>query len=460
MSETDNKTFYEKLILQYLFNDMEVRDRLLPYLKSEVFSNFNHSQLVKEILDFQEQHSTFPKVNELKLSIEREEVYNSLIDIMNIDTTEYSKSFILSELEEFYRKSLMLNVLMDANENLSDKSDKMSDYPDRMRDALSFTFSNEIGTSFKDDGEKIYDALVSTERTIPTGIRALDKYTEGGSHEKSLNLIMAGTNVGKSLIMCGMSVNFLIQNKNVLYLSLEMSEEKISERILANMFDVDISNLKLMDKKLFMRKYEMIRKNLKSNFVSIQYPAKSISANKIRAILKELKIKKNFVPDVLMVDYLGLMSTNSKSKDANSYTEMKSISEELRAVAVEHDLVCWSAVQTNRNGLKSAELDLTDIADSVGTAATADLIIGVTTNDELREAGRFVWTILKNRYGINQQKLHVGVSFSKMRVYDIDNDEEPKYKDSKPLVDDAAVAALSSIRNNSKSRIQSATGIT
>jgi replicative DNA helicase len=461
MNETDNKILYEKLLIQYMFTDVEVREKLLPYLDAKVFSNFNHSQIIKEIQSFQEKYNSFPKVNELRLSMSSEDTYDKLTDIMNIDNSEYGKEFILSELEEFYRKSLMLNVLLDANENLSDESSALSDMPDKMREALSFTFSNEIGTSFVDDGEKIYDALNSKDRVISTGIKILDKHTEGGSHEKSLNLIMGGTNIGKSLIMCGLSVNFLLQNKNVLYISLEMSEEKISERILANMFDVEIGHLKLMEKKAFMKKHDAIRNALKSNFVAIQYPAKTVNANKIRAILKELKIKKNFIPEVLVVDYLGLMSTNNKTKDSNSYSEMKTISEELRAVAVECNLVCWSAVQTNRNGIKSVELDLTDIADSIGTAATADLIIGVSITDEMREAGRYIWMLLKNRYGINQQKMHVGVCFPKMRIYDIDdnNDATPVKKPTNNLVDDAAVAAISAIRNNGRVKVNNIAGI-
>lgn len=459
--ETVNKTLYEKLLIQYIFNDSEVREKIMPYLNADVFSNYNHSQIIKEIQSFQEKHNSFPKVNELRLSISREEVYDKLLEIMNIDSSEYGKSFILSELEEFYRKSLLSNVILNASEAMSEESNAMSDYPDKMREALAFTFSNEIGTSFKDDCDKIYDAMHNRDKVISTGIKILDKYTEGGSHEKSLNLIMGGTNIGKSLILCGMSVNFLLQNKNVLYLSLEMSEEKVTERILANMFDIEIGQLKMLDRKTFMKKHDSIKNSLRSNFVTIQYGAKTVNANKIRAILKELKIKQNFIPDVLVVDYLGLLTTNNKNKDANSYNEMKTISEELRSIAVEENLVVWSAVQTNRNGIKSVELDLTDIADSIGTAATADLIIGVSITDEMREAGRYVWMLLKNRYGLNQQKMHVGVCFPKMRVYDIDdeNDTTPIQKPTNNLVDQAAVAVISTMRNNSRARINNTVGI-
>jgi replicative DNA helicase len=459
--ENPNKTMYEELLIQYIFNDSDVREKILPYLNPDVFSSYIHSQIIKEAQEFMEKYQTFPKVSELKISINREDVYNKLISIMNIDSSQYGKEFILSELEEFYRKSLLCNVIMDASETMDKDSCNFSDYPDKMREALAFSFSNEIGTSFVEDCDKIYDALHNKDSVISTGIKALDNYTDGGAHEKSLNLIMGGTNIGKSLILCGMSVNFLLQNKNVLYISLEMSEEKITERILANMFDIDLNQLKMIDKKTFIRKHASVVNGLKSNFVTIQYGAKTINSNRIRSILKELKIKKNFVPDVLVVDYLGLMTTNNKTKDSNSYSEMKSISEELRSVAVEENLIVWSAVQTNRNGIKSAELDLTDIADSIGTAATADLIIGVSITDEMREAGRYIWMLLKNRYGLNQQKMYVGVCFPKMRVYDIDDDEDDKImqKPTNNLVDDAAITAISTIRNNSRARINNAVGI-
>jgi len=266
------------------------------------------------------------------------------------------------------------------------------------------------------------------------------------------------TNVGKSLCLCSLAANFLLQNKNVLYISLEMSEEKISERIDANLMDVAINDLKMLDKKTYMKKSEMIRKHIRSNFHVIQYGAKTVNANRVRAILKELKVKKGFVPHAVVVDYIGLMSTNNKNKDSNSYNEMKTISEELRAVFVEESLVGWSAVQTNRSGMNNVDLDITNMADSVGTAATADLIIGITQTDELKCAGRFRWSIIKNRYGLNGQYRLVGVDYPKMRVYDIEDEEgnEVQHPDTKTqttkIVDDMAVEALKSLRNTSTTK--------
>lgn len=591
--EAMTKTLYEKLLIQYMFKDDEVRNVLVPHLSPEVFMNHLNSQCVKSVMEFLEAHSHFPRMNELKLFIKETEIYEHLLEIMNIDTSEYDRDFILGELEEFYRKSLFANVIMDSSENIRNATDTLQNYPDKLREALAFTFNSSIGTSLLDDQEKIFDAMHDKDKVISTGIKYLDRLIEGGCHEKSLNLLMAAcvvedtkvsvkithngktstvikniceipnidgfvqicspdgyvpvksyinkglknvykltvkgceligsgkhlvetrsgwkfledlkngdevstafgffeciienlneervvvdievdhpnhryytnwisshnTNVGKSLIMCALSKNFLAQNKKVLYISLEMSEEKIVERLLANIFDVALNDLKTMPKAEFMRRYELIRKFLKSDFKVVQYGAKTVSANKIRSILKDYQVKKNYTPDVLIVDYLGLMNTNNKSKDSNSYSEMKLISEELRAVAVEYGMPIWSAMQTNRNGFKNVELELTDIADSIGTAATADLIIGVTQNDELKEAGKFIWYILKNRYGLNDQKLFVGVDYPKMRIYGLESEEKEELVKPKNIVDDSSVQILKALESNKKSKIDNLSGV-
>lgn len=461
MKDDYTALLFEKLLIYYLFKDEDVREKVVPYLEPELFLNHTNIQIIKEIKKFIGKYENFPKVSELKLFINSTETYESLIEIMNIDVSDYSKDFILEQIEENFRKSLLTNSMVAINEKMNDSTSNMQDWPEKIREALAFSFDTNIGTSFLEDCEKMYDEMHNKDNVVSTGIKALDELTEGGSHEKTLNLILAGINVGKSLSLCSLSCGFLAQNKNVLYLSLEMSEQKIFERIIANMFDIDLVNLKQMDKLAFLRKYENIRKKLKSNLVAIQYGAKSLNSAKIRAVLKELWNKKKFKPDIIVVDYLGLMSTNSKSKDANSYNELKTISEELRAIAVEENMIIWSAMQVNRGGIKSAELDVTDIADSIGTAATADLILGLTTNDELKQAGRYSAMIIKNRYGLNQQKVYIGVSYSKMRIYDIDVDETTLVKPASgsPIVDDMAVDVLKLLRNDRRTKVSNIIGI-
>jgi hypothetical protein len=189
--EAMTKTLYEKLLIQYMFKDDEVRNILVPHLSPEVFMNHLNSQCVKSVMQFLEAHSHFPRMNELKLFIKETEIYEHLLEIMNIDTSEYDRDFILGELEEFYRKSLFANVIMDSSENIRNTTDTLQNYPDKLREALAFTFNSSIGTSLLDDQEKIFDAMHDKDKVISTGIKYLDRLIEGGCHEKSLNLLMA-----------------------------------------------------------------------------------------------------------------------------------------------------------------------------------------------------------------------------------------------------------------------------
>jgi len=446
MEEVLTKVLYEKLLIQYMFKDEVVRDRLVPYLNPDVFMNHQNSKLVEAIVSFSSKHDHFPKINELKLFIKETETYENLLEIMDVDSSEYDRDFILSELEEFYRKSLVANVLIETQENLNKDTEKLQEYPDKLREAMSFCFDTGIGLSFMDDPIKMYDALHNKDVVTPTGLKSLDDLIEGGLHPKTLNVVMAQSGLGKTLTMCSIASDVLMKNKNVLYISLEMSEEKLSERILTNLFDLEKQHLQMLDREKFIKKHALIKKQLKSNLVIVQRGAKTVNANKIRQILKDLKVKKNFVPHLIVVDYLGLMTTNGKVKDGNSYSEQKVISEELRCVFVEEDIIGLTAVQTNRSGFNVSELDMTSIADSIGIVATADLLVGLTATDELKAEGKLIMSILKNRYGEVGRKIFVGVSYTKMRLYDINEDSTPVIKDT--LLDAAAEGVLNTLKTN------------
>lgn len=445
--ETITPLFFEKLLIHYLFKDLEIRDQLIPYLDPKVFNDSDNIDLVKNINNFLELHEKFPSINDLKVFIRSADTLKHLMDVMNIDTSEFDKSFILGELEEFYKKALILDVLVEMREGLDSATRKLSSSPDKLRDALSFTFDSKIGISLLDDGKDLFAAMHDIDRVISSGLKSLDKLIEGGFHEKSLSLILAQANLGKSLIMCSLAVSALLQNKNILYISLEMSEEKISERMLANLFDIQMDLLKMMGEERFLSKLKEIQTTIRSRLMIVAYPPKSVNANRIRAILKDLEIKKKYKPDMVFIDYLGLMIPNSSKKNDNSYGEQKTISEEVRGVAVEFGFPIVSAIQTNRQGFGSAELDMTDIADSIGIAATADIIIGVTQTIEMRENNRFIFSILKNRYGINQTKCYLGVDYPKMRVYNVD-DEDDKPRVSPEKVSHGEEVAMSILKKD------------
>ena len=454
MQEELTQALYEKLIIQYLMNDEVVRDKLLPYLNPNIFKSHSNSHIIKDVLKFIEVHEHFPKMNELKLFIKENETYDKLIEIMNIDNSEYDREFILGELEEFYRKSLLSNVMIEMVENLKNEdSQKMSDYSDKIRECASFTFDNSIGTSLLDDIDRIYSSLHDSDRVNSTGIPLLNYYTGGGFHEKSLVLFLGQVNLGKSLVLYSLAVNFLLNNKKVLILSLEMSEEKVFERILANLFDVEIGLLKNLTKQQFFEYYELVKKKLKNNLYVIQKSPKSVNSNILRNILKEYKVKRNVEFDIVVIDYLGLMSTNRLTKTENLYSDMKTVSEEVRAVAVEEKICIISAIQSNRDGFGKLDLDMTNVSESIGVAATCDLLIGIMQNEELRAAGKYKWSILKNRYGLNEINMYIGVDYQKMRIYSID-DNIPEVISPKNIVDEAAVEVLKTMQNNMNDKRQ------
>jgi len=423
--------FFEKVLIRFLFIDEKVRDKVMPFLVPEIFEDHKNIQLIKSVMSIMGRFEHFPSVPEMKIELNNEETYNRLIEIMEMNVTEYKNDFLLGTIENFIKNKLVHNVNVEIAMNLNNENEEqLKQTPDKLREALAFSFDTKVGLDLLDEEDRLYNHLHNKDIVIPTGITQFNKLIEGGFHCKSLSLFMAETNLGKSLIMTSLGVDCILRNKNVLYVTCEMSEEKISERVMSNMFDIATEDLKLLTRSKFHEKFESIRKQVKNKFVVKEYPTKSINTNHIRNLIKELKVRKKFVPDIIFVDYLGIMNPIYRGKGDNSYLEVKRISEELRGMAVELGLPIVSAVQTNRGGFGDAEIDLKDISDSIGTAATADIIIGVTQSEEFRKMGKFSWIILKNRYGLNKHKVDVNVDYYKMRVYE----------DSEAKVDETATS--------------------
>lgn len=457
-------TFFENIIIKLLFEDTNVREAVMPFLTVKVFSDPKNIAIAKSVLSFSNKYSKFPTQSEMKVFIEDPSVYEKLEGNLGIDISEFDTSFVTNEIEDFFRKKIILSEITSTTDWLtSDKMDKVSTAPDRIREALSFGFNTEIGLDFLSSEDRLYEFLHSKDKVIPTGIPIFDKVIDGGFHEKSLTLFMAETNLGKSLIMASLAVNALMQNKNVLYVTCEMSEDKISERLMANVFDVAVDDLKMLTRDKFHTKFEKIRGMVNNKFFVKEYPPRSINVGHIRNLLRELKNKKSFVPDVVFIDYIGIMLPIMERKEDNTYVEAKRISEEVRGLAVETGLPIISAVQTNRKGFGDAEIDLTDISDSIGTAATADVIIGVTQSQEFRSMGKYSWIVLKNRYGINKRKVVVSVDYYKMRIYQDEDDagnatgtatdtnpRPPSPQEKSQKVEDAASSIASTIIDRSK----------
>lgn len=410
---------FEKIVLKFMFQDQTARDRILPYLDAKLFDDFHHKEIVKAISVFEKKQGKFPSISDMKLHLENEDVYNKLTEILNQDLSEFSFESLISEVEDFFKKKLIWNVTAEIADNLKeDKLDKITIAPEHLRQALAFSFNSDIGFNILEDTERFYNYLHNTERIIPTGLANLDRVVGGGVHSKTLTCFMAQANLGKTLIKCAMASNMLLQNRNVLYVTLEMSEEMIAERIYQNVLGFDKESLSVLTKEKLDLKVQSIKQKLQNSLYIKEYPTKGANTNKLRSLLKELEIKKKFKPEVIFVDYLGIMSSVYLLKSDNTYTEGKRISEELRGLAVENEVAVVTSIQTNREAFDEIITSMKDMADSIGPAATSDIIMGVSQSEEMRTAKKFTGIVLKNRYGINKIRLTFNVNYDKMTVSD------------------------------------------
>ncbi len=410
---------YEKYLIKSLFTDNEARDKLVPFLNPTYFdSDFASSNIIKLYNKHVTDYNTFPSAKELVAKISDEDTFNTFKDIMKYNVDDVPKKFIQTEAAEFFKQKMVMNSIFEATELIKNNgADAAANIPDILKDALSFSFDTEIGMNFAEDAARIYDELHDETRTISSGIQGLDDMIKGGFKDKTLSIILGGTNVGKTLTKCALAVNAFMQNKNVLYVSLEMSEAKISERMIANIFDIGLDKLDFVPRDRFLSMFDKLKQT--GNLYVKEYPARCANSNNIRLLLKELEVKKKFKPDIIFVDYLGLLVTNQKGfGDGNTNTQIKVASEELRSVAQEFELPIVTGAQTNRGGMGMSELDLTDIADSIGQTMTADIIIGLTQTEDMLENNIYKAKILKNRQGGRNgtNSIMLKVDYPKMRL--------------------------------------------
>jgi putative sterol carrier protein len=417
----DNQELLENIIMKFMFTDEKVRDKIVPYLRFSIFDVSENVDLVKYIKKFKEKYDKFPSAKEARLTLKNADVIDHLQTILKVETSEYNTEMILSEAEEYIRQRCIMDVCFKVAEKVSNEDmSGVDNAPDEMREALAFSFDNTVGLDIFDEEseDKIFDHFHNTDFVISSGLDSLDELIEGGFHEKTLTLFLAPTNMGKSLIMGALGVNNLFQDKKVLYITCEMSEFKISERVLANALGIGVKDLKRMSKGGFHEALVKSRNKFKGKFVVKEYSTGACTVADIRNVIKELKLKKNFEPDIIYIDYIGIMSSTVKSKNDNTYTSQKRITEEVRGLAIDLGLPIVSAIQTSRSGIGKDELDLTDISDSIGTAFTADIIIAVTQSDELRASFKYRWEIIKNRHGLNNQGIAVKVDYDRMKLED------------------------------------------
>ena len=306
--------------------------------------------------------------------------------------------------------------------------------PEILSDALSVSFDPHVGHDYLDDSDDRFEFYHRVEEKIPFDLEYFNKITKGGLPQKSLNICLAGTGVGKSLFMCHVASACLSQNQNVLYITLEMAEEKIAERIDANMLDIAVDDLHALSKDMYDRKIENLRKTTKGKLIVKEYPTASANVNHFRALLNELNLKRSFVPDIIFVDYLNICTSSRirTGANVNSYTYIKSIAEELRGLAVENKIPIVSATQTTRSGYSNTDVGLEDTSESFGLPATADLMFAIISTEQMEELGQIMVKQLKNRYNdptVNR-KFIVGIDRAKMRLFDVDQAAQDELVDS------------------------------
>lgn len=422
----------EHLVLKNLLHNEEYTRSVIPFLKSEYFSDHNDRSIFKFINSFVTEYNKQASVEAIKImaseskkiKIEDSEAISNLLD--SWDKNEQTElSFLIKQTETFCKEKSLHNAILDSIKIISDDKDTRDkgSIPDILKEALSITFDPSVGHDFVSDAESRYEFYHKKEERIRFDISNLNSITCGGLPRKTLNIIVAGVNVGKSLAMCHMAASNVLDGKNVLYITCEMAEERIAERIDANLLDLTLDTLRQISKKQFLSLISNLENKTTGKLVIKEYPTGSANVSHFRYLLHELAIKKNFLPDIIYIDYLNICASSriKNNGQTNSYTLVKSIAEEVRGLAVEANLPIVTATQFTRSGASNSDADMTDVSESFGTVATADLVLALINTEELEKLGQLMIKQLKNRYNdvTKNKKFLVGIDRSKMRLFDI-----------------------------------------
>jgi len=437
----------ENLILSHLiFDERYIRD-VLPYIDDAYFSR-EYRIVLNQIRDYFHEYNNAPSTSALRIELNDKnlnqtdyEQCNEIIDNIG-EQYEIEYDWLLEKTEKFCQDKAIYNAIMESIQVIdgSSKKDKGS-IPEILQDALSVSFDTNIGHDFLEDYEDRYDFYHRVVERLPFDIDYMNKITRGGIPRKTLNIILAGTGVGKTLMMCHFAASNLMQGKNVLYITLEMAEERIAERIDANLMNVTLEDLETLPKESYAKKLERVKGKTSGKLVIKEYPTASVGSGHFRHLLNELKTKKKFIPDIIYIDYLNLcVSTRVKmGSNVNTYSYIKSIAEELRGLAVEYNLPIFSATQTNRTGYTNSDVGLEDTSESFGLPATADFMIAAISTEELENLGQLMIKQLKNRYGdpATHRRFVVGVDRSRMKLYDVEQSAQDGIMDDKPVMDNS-----------------------
>jgi len=436
----------ENLILKTLIHDEEYARRTLPYVKAEYFSDPNEKIIYEEIQEYVLKYNNPPTKEALVVQMDdrsnlSDKQFGEIKQVVsNYDYEQQNNEWLLDATEKFCQEKSLYNAIMDSIAIIDGNSkDDKGSIPTLLSTALSVSFDPYIGHDFLENHEERYDFYHKKEERIPFNLSYLNEVTKGGLPKKTLNVILAGTGVGKSLFMCHCAADNLMQGKNVLYITMEMAEEMIAQRIDTNLLNVSIESLMEMPKPIYERKMGRVKNKTAGKLIVKEYPTASAHVGHFRHLLNELKLKKNFVPDIIYIDYLNICASSRMKAGAsvNSYTLVKSIAEEIRGLAVEFKLPIVTATQTTRSGYSNSDIDLTDTSESFGLPATADLMLALISTEELEELGQLMIKQLKNRFGNpnKHKRFVVGVDRSKMKLFDAEDAAQEDIMDSGPAFD-------------------------
>jgi len=425
----------ETTILRNLLCNEQFYRKVVPFVKPDYFNEIHEKVIYEEVWNFASNYELVPTKEVLTINLEsrkdlNEEVYQNAVKTIQEFTTEsVEHQWLLDTTEKWCKNRAIYLALLESIKIADGGNQKVSAdaIPSILQNALAVSFDEHVGHDYIENSEERYEFYHREEDKIPFHLEYFNKITKGGLPNKTLNVALAGTGVGKSLFMCDLAAHCLSLGNNVLYITLEMAEEKIAERVDANLFNVNIKDLIELPEVIFTTRINEIKRKTQGRLIIKEYPTASAHVGHFKSLLNELQLKKTFRPDIIFIDYLNICaSARYKGAIVNSYTYVKAIAEELRGLAVEHNVPLVSATQTTRSGFGNSDVDLTDTSESFGLPATADFMFALIATEDLEKDGKILVKQLKNRYNdpTVYKRFLVGVDRAKMKLYNVDNADD------------------------------------
>ena len=454
----------EQKILSNLIHNEQYCRKAGPFIMPSYFQDKTEKVIAQEILTFFLKYNKIPSqdIISIELGNRKDVTDKELVEcqkaVKELNSELTNIDWLIESTEKFCKDRAVYNAILESIKIIDGKDAKLNQdaIPKILADALAISFDQHIGHDYIMDGDSRYEFYHRVEDKVRFDIDLLNIITSGGLSKKSLNIILAGTGAGKSLFMCHVAASTLLQGQNVLYITLEMAEERIAERIDANLMNLSMDELKVIDKKVFDTRLSKVAQKTQGKLIIKEYPTAGAHSGHFRALLEELKTKRDFVPDLLVIDYLNICSSARLKMGAsvNSYTYIKSIAEELRGLAVEYAVPILSATQTTRGGYNNSDVELTDTSESFGLPATADLMLALIRSDELDALNQVMIKQLKNRYADPSQykRFVVGIDKSKMKLYNVEESAQEGLDDTGPAHDDGPLFDKSTFGKRAKAQ--------